>query len=231
MEKEQEQTTSSNELTETEPLVPTSDESLALTVPAYKKYKLLGLSLYGLVFMLTIGYVGYFMKESPVASVNGVDISRVDYEKNVKLFEASATAQGADVTDETLKQEIRKQALDMLVNTALLKSSAEALGLVASPEEVKRLFALFTDQMNTNAELKKSVTDLGITDEKMRANIAERLVIDQFIESQTDVKNITVTDEEITALFDELSQNVSVQEGEGGTLPLTAPTPKMAVLH
>lgn len=242
METEQKQTqhvTPAGDGTQVGGMSPMGEPASVQTAPAFKNRKVLGLSLFGLVFMLAISYAGYFMNGGPVAIVNGVEIARADYEKNVKLFEEAAAKQGADITDATLRDQIRTQSLDMLVNTALLKTAALKAGIVASPEEVERIFNSFTAQMNSNEELKKNVAALGLTDEKMRANIEERLLVDAYIESHSDIKNITVTDEEVTALFNSLPQNAptldiseAVNENpgltaEGEVLPPTEPAPKL----
>ena len=213
-----------NDTPETSPASPVRDTS------PFKNLKLVGLSLFGLIFMLSIVYAGYALYEGPIARVNGVDISREDYEKNVKILEESAVAQGADITDEDLQKNIRQQSLDILVNTALLKGAAEKAGIVVPPADVERIFSSFTEQLKTSPELQENMSKLGITEEKMRSNILDRLMIDAFIEAQTDIKNITVSDEEITALFDSISQNnlpASDPNTVPGGLPATESAPKI----
>jgi hypothetical protein len=74
-------------------------------------------------------YLGYFANRGPVATVNGVEISREAYETNRSQVEASAVGQGADITDPAIVTQINTQAIETLVNTELLRQEAERLNI------------------------------------------------------------------------------------------------------
>jgi FKBP-type peptidyl-prolyl cis-trans isomerase (trigger factor) len=137
-------------------------------------------------------------KNGPVvATVNGQDIYQKEYDEGRALIEQSATAQGTDLTDESAKTEIKNQALEVLINNALLITSAQKAGITVSKEDIQAKYDELVKQLGSEEELSTRMAEVGLTKEKLMSNIEERIIADKYIESVTDIKSLTVSDEEV----------------------------------
>jgi peptidyl-prolyl cis-trans isomerase SurA len=157
--------------------------------------------------ILLIGSAGgyyYYTKVrvDTVAIVNGYKIPRKDFNDSVAMIQKTATAQGASLADASIDAEIRKQAIDTLVNNALLISAAKKAGINIDDAKVQTEYDGLVTTLGGAENLKARMTEVGLTEEKLRSNIRERLIADAYIEAQTDIESLTVTDEEITKFLD-----------------------------
>ncbi len=183
--------------------------------PLYKNKQLLGAFLIALVILGGASYYVYtnhYKNGGVVAVVNGQKIYQDEFNESVTIIEQAATAQQVDITQELAKQEIKKQALDVLVNNALLIGGAQKAGFSATDEVIQEKYDELTASVGSKEELESRMVAIGLTEAKLRRNIAERIVADQYIESETPIEEITVTGEEVDALL--ASLNI-----EGAQLP------------
>lgn len=189
------------------PVQPSSSASAAID-PLFKRYALPIAIVVSLVILLGAGYYFYtqqtgstvfesLFKRDVVATVNGKRIYQKELDESVALMEQSATMQGIDVSEESVRTEIRNQALGVLVNNALLITAAEGAGFEASAEEIETTYGELVEQIGGQEALTARMTEVGLTEDKLRNNIKERILADQYIESATDIENLNVTDEEV----------------------------------
>lgn len=141
-----------------------------------------------------------FTKEV-VAVVNGEKIYADELQENMDRLAASAVQGGVDVSDPQIQTEIRNQSLQMLIDNALLTSGATSAGVSASEAEVEETYTELVAQVGGEEELRTQIELLGITPDELRENVYERVLVDNYIESVTDIENITVTDEDIAAFL------------------------------
>lgn len=185
--------------------------------PFYKKHVTALSIVFGVIIVLTAGgyvYVKNYVHDGiiatiggkkiylypnggVVATVNGEKIYQKDLNENATLIEQSAKLQGADITDESVKKEIKAQALNVLVDNMLILTAASKNGITVTDEEVQSKFDDLITQVGSKEELEKQMADIGLTEEKLKDNLRERIVADKYIETQTDIKSISVSDEEI----------------------------------
>ncbi len=159
------------------------------------------------------GYIAYDrMSVDAVAVVNDVKITRPDLDESVELMKKSAEMQGADVTDPAITAELRSQALTNLVNNELLMGAARRAGMTANEASVQTAYDNLVTQVGGEDKLKERMTAVGLTPEVLRGNISDRLMVDQYIEAETDIEDLTVTPEEIDSYIQSISS-------EGVTLP------------
>lgn len=169
------------------------------TVPFYKKNALFISIAVGIVLILGAGSFVYIssMNGPVVAKVNGVKIYQTDYDKSKVLIEQSAKMQGADITDPSIQSEIKTQTLNVLIENMLILSAAKEAGITYTEAEVQTKYDDLVTQLGSKEELEKQMTNLGLTKEKIESNIRERIIADKYIESVTDIKSVSVSDEEI----------------------------------
>ncbi len=165
-----------------------------------------------LVGVLVAGGMFYLRSQSDTvaAVVNGTKIKKIDFDNNVALITQQASLQGYDVTSPDIQKEITTQAIDTLVNNALLLEAAGDADITASDEEIKVQRDALVLELKGEENLKAQMDVVGLTEEKLRSNIYERIVVDKFIEAETDIELLAATPEEIGAFYAMLSE-------QGGT--------------
>ncbi len=165
----------------------------------YKNKKVVASLIIALALLVGAGWYGYTINTTggTVAIVNGKKIFQNEFNESVTLIEQTATSQGADLADEAVRAEVNKQALEILINNALLITAAEKAGFTAETTEVDAKYAELVAQLGGEEGLETKMTEIGLTKEKLKRNIKERILADKYIESETTIKTLTVSDEEV----------------------------------
>ncbi len=159
------------------------------------------------------GYAAYDHYTEPIAAkVNGAKITQAELAESVQMMMKGAELQGIDVTDEAVRTEITSQALTNLINNELLLGAARKSGVSTNEAAVQTAYDSLVTEVGGEEELKSRMETVGLSLETLRGNIGDRLMVDEYIETETDIETITVTDEEITAYL-------STIQTEGITLP------------
>lgn len=142
-------------------------------------------------------------KNKAVAKVNDGKISRYDLDVSMSQIATGAAAQGADMESEDVKKEIQTQALDMLVNTELLKQEAATRGIEISGDEVEaRLETLKTDVGGAEV-LDERMKEFNIDEKTLRRDIKNELTIQKLLEQVFVEKTVAVTEEEVLAFYEQ----------------------------
>jgi peptidyl-prolyl cis-trans isomerase SurA len=178
------------------------------SLPFYKKYATFIALAVGVAIIAGAGFFAYSSSffEPVVAKVNGKKIYQREFDESVALIEQSATQQGGvDLSDESIQTEIRTQALDVLINNALITTSAEEAGIVVTDADIQAKYDELVTELGTQEELTARMAEMGLTEEKLRSNIADRILADRYIESETDIETVAVTDEEIAEFVKAIS--------------------------
>lgn len=171
-----------------------------VTAPFYKNKQLIVSIIVALALIGGAGYyvyTQYYAGGGIVAVVNGKNIYKKEFDESVALIKQTAVAQGIDLTQPNIEQSIQEQAMTTLVNNVLILSAAGKAGFKATDEEIQKKYDELVTQLGTADELKKRMAEVGLTEEKLRSNIAERTIADQYIESTTTIKELAVTEEEV----------------------------------
>jgi peptidyl-prolyl cis-trans isomerase SurA len=167
----------------------------------------------GLILAIVLGYFFYIRMNADVAAVvDGTKITRAELENNIAMMTKSAELQGMDVSDATVTEAIKTQALDNLINNALLMNAANEAGLASNEAAVQSAYETLLSEVGGEEELKSRMASVGLTDETLKGNISDRIIADAYIESVTDIENATVTIEEIESYLASIST-------QGITLP------------
>ncbi len=138
------------------------------------------------------------LPESTVAVVNGTAISEAELEREVaKLL--PKTYFHSTVNEEKLK-EVRKKALESLIEHTLMYSYAVSKGIKASNDEVEdivdKLVDFYGSQEKLEAVLKQNKTDMA----ELRQAIRRDLTLKQLFEKEIEYK---ITDEDLKKYYEE----------------------------
>jgi hypothetical protein len=140
-----------------------------------------------------------------VAVVNGTEITGADLQTSIQQFNQAAAAQGVDTSSPEVIADIRSQALDVLVNTALLKQAAQEQGVEVPAEATAERLATIEAEIGGAEALEARIVELGLTQADLEADIQEELVIQTLLNSLFAEAAIDVTDAEIQEIYDEAS--------------------------
>lgn len=147
-----------------------------------------------------------------VAVVNEEDISNSDLNTSIQQFTQAAVAQGVDTTSPEAIADIRTQALEVLVNTVLLKQAAAEQGIEVSTEDTTERLDAIQTEIGGEEALQVRIDELGLTQADLVEDIKEEIVIQTLLDTIFAEAEITVTDQEIQDLYD-------AADTEGADLP------------
>jgi peptidyl-prolyl cis-trans isomerase SurA len=160
------------------------------------------------IAVVLLGGAGFYVYNTQyknggvVAVVNGTTIYADTYAENLRLVEESAASQGVDLSTGEAREQIRTQALNNLIENILLTDAAAAAGITVADADVEDIYSQLVEQTGGAEELAARMADIGLTEEKLRSNIRERVLVDKYIESVSDIETVTVTDEEVAAFIE-----------------------------
>ena len=137
-----------------------------------------------------------------VAVVNGTDIKNEDLTKSIEQFMELARAQGVDTSKEETMVAVRTQALEVLINTELLRQSAIEKGLSVTDEEVDERIENIKEELGGEEVLNERMATLGMEADNLREDIKEELLIQALLDQVFAEEAIEVTEEEVMAVYD-----------------------------
>jgi peptidyl-prolyl cis-trans isomerase SurA len=136
-----------------------------------------------------------------VATVDGKDISAYDLGISTEQITAGALAQGVDVEDPEVQQDIKEQALEVLINTKLLLLEAEGRGIAITDEEVDSRYEQLILDVGGEEALKARMAQFNITDEVLQADIRTELTVQKLLDQVFSNEELAVTEAEILELY------------------------------
>jgi len=142
-------------------------------------------------------------KEAPkgnVAVVNGVAISREDFDRELFGIQEQSATRGEKIDDAGLA-EIKKKVLEKLIDGELLYQESQKMGLKVDDSTVDEQYAKFKEQFPNAEEFNKELVKAKITEASLKSQIRQVMVIQQYIDKEF-VQKITVSEEELKAFFD-----------------------------
>ena len=150
-----------------------------------------------------------------VAEVNGEELTKDEF---APIYQASYTAAASQAQmsgEEPDEDELRKQALDELVDTELLAQEADSRGLEVSDEDVDAELADLAEQngMKSADELLKAVEQQGLTEDQARDQVETQVMVEQLVADENGP--IEPTGKELRALYDQAKQQ-QAQSGQKG---------------
>jgi FKBP-type peptidyl-prolyl cis-trans isomerase (trigger factor) len=150
-----------------------------------------------------------------VAVVNGEEITGKDLNTSIQQFKQAAVAQGVDTSSPEVAADIRSQALEVLVNTTLLKQVAQEQGIEVSAEATAERLDTIQTEIGGEEALQARIVELGLTRTELEADIKEENVIQTLLDSLFAEAEIVVTDQEIQDVYDAAGG----EGAEGAELP------------
>ncbi|MFN3693015.1 MAG: SurA N-terminal domain-containing protein [Candidatus Paceibacteria bacterium] len=149
--------------------------------------------------------------EPAAVKVNGEKIPQSLYQKNYEQLSLQAASQGANVTDPATTEQIKKQTIDVLVNSALLKQAARNAGIVVTDEQITSRYQGIVDAQGGEEALASRMAELNITKDGLMQDIEDEILIQTHLDATIDLSKIEVTKEEVDAFYKSVTSNPEVQ--------------------
>lgn len=148
---------------------------------------------------------GYFAAQEAatvVATVNGNEIRNSDLTTSIEQFNQAAIAQGVDVSNPEIKDEIKSQALDVLINTQLLRAEAIARGITVTEEEAAERLVLIESEIGGAEVLNERMEALGLNREKLESDIRDEILIQALLDQVFADADISISEEEVQSVYE-----------------------------
>ncbi len=136
-----------------------------------------------------------------LALIDGEEITMADIQGDLDQMESQYAAQGIDISqEEGMREMLVFQAVQNHVNQRLLLDRARELGLEVDEAAIDEEYATITQQFQTDAEMETALGDAGLTEEGLRDDIRDSLLVQLLAEEEGE---ITISDEEIQARYEQ----------------------------
>lgn len=137
-----------------------------------------------------------------VAVVNDEEIVNSQLELSMQQFGQAAAAQGVDMNDPSVQEEVRTQSLQVLINTELLRQAAAERGISISDEMVEERMVTLQAEVGGAEVLTQRMAELGIDEDRLEKDVREEMMIQALLDEVFAEANIEITDEEVVAIYE-----------------------------
>ncbi|KKS30104.1 MAG: Foldase protein PrsA [Parcubacteria group bacterium GW2011_GWA2_43_11] len=133
-----------------------------------------------------------------VAKSEKITVTRGELDEKIDQVRRSLPP---DAVDPTQDAAFELQLLDDLISLKLLTVEAEAKNYTVSDDELNAEITLLVEQFGGQEALNQQLEALGISDEELRTNMRNELLIRQLLEAETTIDEVEVTDAEIAEAY------------------------------
>ncbi len=144
-----------------------------------------------------------------VAKVNGRDITKAEFEAAAERTMARYRDQGHTLPP-GIEQRIKESALRRLINEAVIRQTAESIGVTVSAEELESKFQQYKKRFPTDQAFQDYLERAKNSEENMRRDLRRNLLRDRVVEKLSGT--IDVTDEEISKYYTDNMQRFVEKE-------------------
>ncbi|MFW0871115.1 MAG: SurA N-terminal domain-containing protein [Patescibacteria group bacterium] len=137
-----------------------------------------------------------------VATVNGEEIDKQSFITLGEQIAVQQSSQEVDISSPEIQLAISNQALNLLVNQALLLQAAQAEGVEVDSSALDEQYAVLVQGAGGADQLQDQLDKANITQEQIREDLRMQLLIQAYLENKLDLSSITVSDEEIQSFYD-----------------------------
>lgn len=149
-----------------------------------------------------------------VATVNGEEILKTDYETELENTKNMYAQQGMnlDELDDEMKEQVELSVLNQLVNTKLVLQSAKEEGIAVEQSAVDTELEAIKGQFEDDKGFEEALEKNKITEDELKVQVKDQLTITKYLDSS--IGKIEVTEDEVTVKYDEYKEALASQEQE-----------------
>ncbi len=138
--------------------------------------------------------------DSKVVEINGVVITKEQFDKELNIHLDRVSRQGRQVSDDQLAT-LKKDILEGLIEREVLSQESQKAGIKITDQTIDEQLAAIKKRFPSEAEFKTALSKMNLTADEVKAQIARGLAIRELIEQQITSK-IVITDAETRAYYD-----------------------------
>ena len=144
-----------------------------------------------------------------LATVNGQEITRGEFDLQVDVFKSQFEAQGQEIEPEMLSQ-IHQQVFQTLITVEVVVQEAEKQDIQVSEEEIDEELAELAEFSGGKEQLEAQLAERGLTIDDHRKWIRNNLLIEYFVEDylegELSDEDLEVTADELEARYDQYKE-------------------------
>jgi peptidyl-prolyl cis-trans isomerase C len=134
------------------------------------------------------------------AVVNGVAISKDDFDREMDFYIKRANQRGQQVPEAQMGL-MKNQVLDSLIDRELLFQETKKKGINIDPKDVADELQKIKQRYAKPGEFEQLLNDMGLTESDVQNQIERGLAIQQLIDNEVRSK-VTIGDEEVKSYYD-----------------------------
>ncbi len=140
-----------------------------------------------------------------VATINGKEILQAELDDQVAqlIVQLQSVDPESDIESTDVKEGIRQQALDNLINIELLVQEAQSTDIKVNEAAVTAQYLAVVERFGGDEGFEAQIKSLGLTSDDVKTNIRNQLAIQDYLDAK--FSDIEVTEEEAKALYDEVA--------------------------
>lgn len=153
-----------------------------------------------------------------VATVDGVDITREQFEQTYTAQFQIATQQAQTSGQPVDQDELKKQTVETMVDTQVLVAESESRKYDITQKDLDAALAELTEQngLQDPAELVAALGEQGLDENEVNRQLEQQVRIDRLVEEESG--DLTPSDADLQKVYDQ----VVAQQGAGADLPTFA---------
>ena len=138
--------------------------------------------------------------KDPVAVVNGVKISKKEYDREVNIQLQTASQQGRQIPEAMLPK-LKADILNNLIDRELLYQESQKKNINVNTEEVDLQIKTIKDRFASQEEFEKTIAEMGLTEADIKSEIEHNMAIRDLIDTQV-IDKISISESETKAYYD-----------------------------
>jgi FKBP-type peptidyl-prolyl cis-trans isomerase (trigger factor) len=156
-----------------------------------------------------------------VAVVNDEELTGEEYNVALTSIQWQMQQMGQDPSSKESMEQVKAQALDTLVNQALILQKAKEAKIKASTSEIDKEYSLVEKQFGGEKEMKKALKSQSMDVKTVKEQITESIIFEKYMDKVA--PTVKITDKEIKEYYD---QAASKSKEAGQELPPLAEVSK-----
>ncbi len=144
------------------------------------------------------------------AVVNGVVITKGEFERELDFFVKRASQRGQQVPESQMPT-MKSNVLESLIDRELLFQESQKKGIQIKAESVTEQLTIVKKRFSDEAEFKKVLAENNLTESKLKTDIKREMAIQQVIEKEV-YERVQITDAETKSFYDKNPQQFQQPE-------------------
>lgn len=152
--------------------------------------------IFTLISVISLYIVG--CENSNIATVNGVEITKDEYEKTMNIIQVTSNYVGNEYTDES-KNDLKNIIKSLMIDNEVVYQEGKNEGLEPNNEQVKIKYEELKKSINSNPYYKKEIENINIDKSYMIELLKKDMTIDNY--RKVFQSNIEVNEEDILEYY------------------------------